>query len=174
MTLLSEQLARGPRNVAFNINEFDRAIYNQLINTTSYSFSDSLTVKNIVSYSKASYAYGYDYDATVNPIAGQTSGNTPTVAETYFTEELQLQGRAFDGGLQYVIGGFIDRQWPTEAGVGSFDYFPLSVLLGGPILAEQTTGTRSRAGFTQLTYDLGKLSSALTGLSVTGGYRYNP
>lgn len=172
MTLLGEQLARGPRNVAFNINEFDRAVYNQLINTTSYSFSDALKIKNIISYSKAAYAYGYDYDATVNAIAGQTSGNTPTVAETYYTEELQFQGRAFDGGLQYVIGGFIDRQWPTEVGIGSFDYFPLSVLLGGPILAEQTEGTRSRAGFTQLTYDLGKLSPALTGLSVTGGYRY--
>ena len=172
MTLLGEQLARGPRQVAYNIDEYDRSNYNQLINTTSYSFSDALKLKNIISYSKAEFSYGYDYDATVNPIAGQTSGSLPTVAETYFTEELQLQGRALDDGLQYVIGGFVDRQWPTEDGTGMFDYFPLSVLLGGPITAVQSQGTRSHAGFTQLTYDLGKLSSALNGLSVTGGYRY--
>jgi iron complex outermembrane recepter protein len=45
-------------------------------------------------------------------------------------------------------------------------------LLGKPLLYEEYSGTRSRAGFTQLTYDLGKLSPSVKGLSVTAGYRY--
>jgi len=130
LTYLSQQLARGPREVAYNIDEYDRSHYNQLINTTSYTFSDSIKIKNIISYSKAEYSYGYDYDATIAPIAGQTSPGSPTEAETYYTEELQLQGRALDDGLQYVVGGFLDRQWPTQFSVAQFDYFPDSVFLG--------------------------------------------
>jgi len=171
-TYLSEQRARGPREVAYNIDQYSRSSYQQLINKTSYSVTPSLQIKNIVSYSRGLVSYGYDYDATVDPIAGQSSPSEPTVAETYFTEELQLQGRAFDDGLQYVVGGFIDRQWPTETSRAQFDYFPISVLLGAPLRYEQRVGTRSRAGFTQLTYDLGKLTPALRGVSVTGGYRY--
>jgi iron complex outermembrane receptor protein len=171
-TYLSEQLARGPRQVSFNIDEYDRSHYNQLINTTTYSFSDAVKLKNIISYSKSEYSYGYDYDATPGAIAGQTSPSAPTEAETYYTEELQLQGQAFDKALQYVVGGFVDRQWPTELGIGYFDYFPVSVFLGGPIIAEQSTGTKSHAVFTQLTYDLGRVVPVLDGVSVTGGYRY--
>ena len=171
-TYLSQQLARGPREVAYNIDQYDTSNYNQLINTTSYTVSDSLKIKNIVSYSKAEFSYGYDYDATPAPIAGQTSPGTQTEAETYTTEELQLQGRALGDGLQYVIGGFLDRQWPTEYSIGEFDYFPSTVFLGMPLFVEQYEGTKSRAGFAQLTYDLGKLAPAVEGLSVTAGYRY--
>jgi iron complex outermembrane receptor protein len=172
LTYLSEQQARGPRNVAYNINEYDRSNFDQLINTTSFTLSDAFKIKNIVSYQKAMFSYGYDYDATISPIAGQTSPNGPTVAETYFTEELQLQGNAIDNTLHYVVGGFIDRQWPTDYGGGSFDYFPVSALLGGPLIYVTTEGTRSRAGFTQLTYDFAKVAPALQGLSLTAGYRY--
>ena len=49
---------------------------------------------------------------------------------------------------------------------------PLSVFLGKPLFVEQYEGTKSRAGFAQLTYDLGKLAAAVEGLSVTAGYRY--
>jgi iron complex outermembrane recepter protein len=171
-TYLSQQLARGPRDVAYNIDQYVTSNYDQLINTTSYTVSDSFKIKNIISYSKAEFSYGYDYDATPAPIAGQTSPGTQTEAETYMTEELQLQGRAFGDGLQYVVGGFLDRQWPTEYSIGQFDYFPTSVLLGMPLPVEQYEGTKSRAGFGQLTYDLGKLVSAVEGLSVTAGYRY--
>jgi iron complex outermembrane receptor protein len=172
LTYLSQQLARGPRKVAFNIDEYDRSDYKQLINTTSYTLSDSFKIKNIVSYSQAEYSYGYDYDATIAPIAGQTSRGTQTEAETYTSEELQLQGRLFGDALQYVVGGFLDRQWPKELSIGEFDYFPASILLGKQVFFEQYIGTRSRAAFTQLTYDLGQLSQAVEGLSATAGYRY--
>src|SRR3984957_20569101 len=171
-TYLSQQLARGPREVAYNIDQYDTSNYNQLFNTTSFTYSDSFKIKNMISYSKAEFSYGYDYDATPAPIAVQTSPGTQTEAETYYTEELQLQGRAFNDGLRYVVGGFLDRQWPTELSIGQFDYFPLSVFLGQPLPVEQYEGTKSRAAFAQGTYDLGKLSSAVEGLSVTAGYRY--
>ena len=172
LTDLSQQAARGPRNVAYNINEYDNSNFNQLINTTTYTVSDAFKIKNIISYSQAEDSYGYDYDATVAPIAGQTSPGTQTLAETYTTEELQVQGQALDDGLKYVVGGFLDRQWPKERSVAEFDYFPLSVLLQQQLFVEQYEGTKSRAAFTQLNYDLGKLAPAVEGLSVTAGYRY--
>jgi len=172
LTYLSEQQARGARDVAYNINQYARSSYQQLINDTSYSVAPSVLIKNIISYSRDLASYGYDYDATIDPIAGQSSPSEQTAAETYFTEELQLQGRVFNDSLQYVVGGFIDRQWPTETSRAQFDYFPISLLLGAPLQYEQRLGTRSRAGFTQLTYDLGKLMPALQDVSVTGGYRY--
>jgi len=172
LTYLSQQLARGPREVAYNIDEYDNSNYDQLINTTTFTVSDSFKIKNTISYSQAEYSYGYDYDATIAPIAGQNSPGAQTEAETYTTEELQLQGRALNDGLQYVVGGFFDRQWPKELSGGEFDYFPLSVLLGKQLFVEQYTGTKSRAGFAQFTYDLGKLSPTVEGLSVTAGYRY--
>lgn len=172
LTDLSQQAARGPRDVAYNINEYDNSNFNQLINTTTYTLSDAFKVKNIVSYSQAEDSYGYDYDATVAPIAGQTSPGTQTLAETYTTEELQVQGQALDDGLKYVVGGFLDRQWPKERSIAEFDYFPASVLLQKQLFVEQYEGTKSRAAFTQLTYDLGKLAPAVEGLSVTAGYRY--
>jgi iron complex outermembrane receptor protein len=172
LTYLDQQLARGPRDVAYNINEYDNSNYDQFINTTTYTFSDSFKLKNIISYSQAEYSYGYDYDATLAPIAGQESPGTQTEAETYTTEELQLQGRVFDDGLQYVVGAFLDRQWPKELSIGEFDYFPDTVLLGKQLLVEQYIGTKSRAGFLQLNYDLGKLAPVVEGLRLTAGYRY--
>jgi iron complex outermembrane recepter protein len=172
LNLLAAQTGRSHRDVAYNIDEYDRSNFDQLINTTTFTINEAAKLKNIISYSKTEYSYGYDYDATVSPIAGQASPNGYTEAEVYYTEELQLQGRLFNDALQYVVGGFMDRQWPKEPSLGEFDYFPTTILLGGPLVAGQQTGTRSHAEFTQLTYDLGKTFPVLDGLSVTGGYRY--
>ena len=172
LSYFAQQKGRGPRNVSYNINEYDRSNFDELVNTTTFTINDAAKLKNIISYTKAEDSYGYDYDASVSPIAGQSSPGSYTLAETYYTEELQLQGRLFNDALQYVAGGFMDRAWPTTPSIGKFDYFPTTIFLGGPLVAGQTQGEKSHAEFIQATYDLGKNIPALDGLSVTAGYRY--
>lgn len=176
-TAVAEQNARGPRAVAYDLDQFSDTRYWQVINQATLELSDNLTLRNIVSYSELRTSYGYDYDATAFPVAGQTSlvdsanpglftsGTVPTVAPNVFTEELQLQGSAFDGRLDFVVGGYLDRQ-RTElpAGIAQYTFFPFGALVPS-LSAIFDTENESEAVFGQATYDFGRFS-------ITGGLRY--
>jgi len=183
-TAVAEQDARGPRRVAYNLDQFSDTRYWQIINHATFELTDEIKLKNIISYSKLKTFYGYDYDATANPISGQTSrvnpanpglfedGKIPTLAPEVFTEELQLQGTAFDKALAFTVGGYLDRQdTDLPAGIAEYTFFPFGTL--APTLsAIFETKTHSEAVFGQATVDLGRASPSLQGLSVTGGLRY--
>jgi iron complex outermembrane receptor protein len=183
-TAVAEQDARGPRRVSYDLDQFSDTRYWQIINQTTFELSDTLKLKNIISYSKLKTIYGYDYDATANPIAGQTSqvnpanpglftsGKVPTLAPTVFTEELQLQGTAFDKALAFTVGGFLDRtKTDLPAGIAEYIFFPYGTVV--PTLSAIFENKNdSEAVFGQATVDLGRLSPALDGLSITGGLRY--
>ncbi|MFM5885394.1 MAG: TonB-dependent receptor [Novosphingobium sp.] len=171
-TAVAEQNARGPRRVAYDLDQFSQTEYWQVINQTSIDLTSKLKLRNIVSYSQFRNHYGYDYDATVFPLAGQSSRAFPTNAPNYFTEELQLQGTALDDAVTFSLGGYLDRQtWKDPAGIEQFWTFPFGTL-SPPVSALFTQTNRSEAVFGQATVDLGKLSPGLTGLSLTGGLRY--
>lgn len=170
--LVGEQEAREPRKVSYDIDEFSKTKYWQAINQTTYDFSSKLKLKNIISYSEFENRYGYDYDASPLPLAGQSSRSFPTNAPNFFTEELQLQGSAFDDAVNYVVGGYMDRQtWSDPTGIEEYTVFPLSVFVG-TISAYQTQENHSEAIFGQATIDLGHSAPSLTGLSLTTGLRY--
>ncbi|MEJ6011168.1 TonB-dependent receptor [Novosphingobium aquae] len=184
VTAVAEQNARGPRKVAYNLDQFSDSRYWQVLNQATFELSDNLKLRNIISYSKLWTKYGYDYDATVNPISGQTSqvnpanpglftsGRVPTVAPTFFTEELQLQGTAFDKALTFTLGGFLDRQgWDGPAGIAEYTFFPFGTLLP-TASAIFVSKNQSEAVFGQGTLELGRISPALEGFSLTGGLRY--
>lgn len=171
-TQFAQQQARGPRRVAYDLNQFAETKYWQVVNQTSIDLSDSLTLRNIISYSEFRNKYGYDYDASILPLIGQSSRAIPTLAPNYFTEELQLQGNLFDGGINFAIGGYLDRQsWNDPAGIENYTQFPTGALTP-TIPFYQTLRNSSEAVFGQLTADLGKFTPALTGLSLTAGLRY--
>ena len=171
-TAVAEQQARGPRRVAYDLDQFSETEYWQVINQASVALTDNIKLRNIVSYSEFRNRYGYDYDATVFPLAGQSSTAFPTNAPNYFTEELQLQGNAFGGAVDFSLGGYVDRQsWRDPAGIETFYQFPVGTLLP-PATGFFTQTNRSEAVFGQATVDLGKMSPSLTGLSITGGLRY--
>jgi len=163
--------ARGPRDVAYNINQYavQLSAAHQQHELCGRTLAADQEHRQLFARSRVVWlrlrCYHRSDCRPEQPF--RTDGR-----RNLLHEELQLQGRVFNDSLQYVVGGFIDRQWPTETSRAQFDYFPISVLLGAPLQYEQRLGTRSRAGFTQLTYDLGKLMPALQGVSVTGGYRY--
>ncbi|MFT3728637.1 MAG: TonB-dependent receptor plug domain-containing protein [Terricaulis sp.] len=168
--VVANQANLGPRRVAYDLDEFANTDYYQLINQATYSFSDTLHLKNIFSYSKFSNIYGYDYDATIFPIAGQGQrGDVPTNEVNTYTEELQLQGTLFDNAVNFATGVYADRQNYNQG--GHFTQFPFSLLLGGPLPAELDTDGKSQAVFGQATVDMGAFTP-LHGLSVTAGYRY--
>lgn len=183
-TAVADQNARGPRQVAYDLNQFSRTRAWQVINQATFELSDTVKLKNIISYSELTTKYGYDYDATINPISGQTSrvnpanpglftsGLVPTLAPTFFTEELQLQGSALDKALDFTFGGFLDRQRVSEpSGIAEYTFFPFGTLVptASAIFVQRNS---SEALFGQATLKLGSLSPSLEGLSVTGGLRY--
>ena len=171
-TQVTTQNARGPRRVSYDLDQFSKTRYWQIVNQTAIDLSDTVKLRNIVSYSKFRNRYGYDYDATPLPLIGQSSRNIPTLAPNVFTEELQLQGTAFDGAVDFALGGYLDRQtWDDPAGIENYTQFPFGSLLPA-IPFFQTLRNSSEAVFGQATVDLGKLTPSLTGLSLTGGLRY--
>jgi iron complex outermembrane recepter protein len=171
-TAVADQQARGPRRVAYDLDQFSKTEYWQVINQATLELSDTIKLRNIVSYSEFRNRYGYDYDATPFPLAGQSTRTFNVTAPNVFTEELQLQGTVFDEAVTFSIGGYLDRQ-DTEnpAGIEQYTFFPLGSLVP-PIIGLFDNANDSEALFGQATVDLGKLSPSLTGLSLTGGLRY--
>jgi iron complex outermembrane receptor protein len=139
-------------------------------NTTTYDVTPDLTIKNIISVSDA-------FARTPGILSGSpfgaidlNNGVTPggeTFDSDRWSEELQLQGKAFQQSLKYIFGVF-------ASSVIEADYIPVIV---GPELTppaaniayKYTNHDRSKAVYAQGTYDLSKI---LTGLSVTAGGRY--
>ena len=170
-TYLATQQARGPRRVSYDLNQFSKTTYWQVINQASIDLTPQIKLKNIISLSQLRTYYGYDYDATPYPLAGQT-GTVPTTSPNYFTEELQLQGKALNDALDFAFGGYLDHQGArTDTGISAYTSFPIGTLIP-PIGAIIYSTNRSHAVFGQATLNLGKLAPALTGLSLTGGLRY--
>lgn len=171
-TAVATQQARGPRRVAYDLNQFSETKYWQVINQATIDLTDRIKLRNIVSYSEFRNSYGYDYDATPYPLAGQFTRSMPTTAPNFFTEELQLQGTALDNAVTFALGGYLDRQsYKDPSGIEQYTFFPIGTLIP-PVSATATQRTHSEAVFGQATIDLGKLTPGLSGLSLTGGLRY--
>ncbi|TGD76123.1 TonB-dependent receptor [Mangrovimicrobium sediminis] len=119
----------------------------QFINTTTWEVNDSLTVKNILSYGEfeeksrfSLYSDNFTVPDSVNflnfgfpaPITPGTPfrlielGMLPgesNAAQNTWTEELQLQGFAFDDRLQYVVGGYLEYSDPDGLNGGRTGIF---------------------------------------------------
>lgn len=191
----------GPRKTALGIDVFSRTKTWGITNTTDVELSDTLTLRNIVSFQKLSLDYAYDSDGTILqqhdvdpnklPAPGQAvlpGVNTPL---TYvnardagyprddlkqFTEELQLQGSAFDRMLTYTVGGFYYKQNPDGVQQGSAILFCPALNTGTTScpanLSTYGTSQTSKALYAQATLDFAALSPSLEGLRLTGGYRH--
>jgi iron complex outermembrane receptor protein len=98
----------------------------QVINKTSWSITDEITLKNILSYADlyqlnrtAVYGvnFGYPSPGPGNGRYGftesnQPPGNMPTNSQASFVEELQLQGYAFDQSLNWTVGLYFESSKP--------------------------------------------------------------
>ncbi len=105
----------------------------QAINTTTWRASDTITVKNIMSYGefREDAAFSLYSDNFTFPNTPITRAQFPSLigkpfqyitlatqpgyhasAESTFTEELQLQGNSSDGKFNFVVGGYLEFSRP--------------------------------------------------------------
>ncbi len=169
---LAQQQARGIRKTFSALTDpYAKTVNWGISNTTTFELADNLTLKNI---------FGYRYGERLS--RGNNDGLPPISDgnillynaeasgghDEQFSNELQLQGSAFDGKLDFLIGGFYLRSQPDGDGYTSphqFDFFgsnPLQVQADYQFLT-------SKAIFGQLDYDL---SGFVDGLTATAGARY--
>ncbi len=94
----------------------------QIINTTTWDVSDSITLKNVISYGEFRQAQttnnngdnGYQ-GGNANPyysIAIFTAPGSHNAAESTLTEEFQVQARSLAGRLSFQAGAYIERSDP--------------------------------------------------------------
>ena len=163
----------------------------QLINTTTWIASDTITIKNIVSYGQfkeafRSAVYGDNLILTTGPNAGRSfafSISSPypgrkTAEQESFTEELQLQGRAFGDALTYQAGVYTEQSNPlgfsgslsASASVcpttSAFDCRPVAAGISSISSRSAAARFRDYAAYAQATY---KVTSTVSG---TLGIRY--
>lgn len=178
--LITDQAARGNRKVAHGVDDFSEVETWGISNSTDLNLTDNLKLRNIISYATLKSSYASDADGTTLSIldSGMSALSRAIPRDDYqlFTEELQLQGQAFDNKLTYTFGGFYAKQSPNGV-MKSYSVtvcaLPASLVPTTCGSSSETTNTNeSKALFGQVTLDLGALTPALDNLRLTGGYRY--
>jgi iron complex outermembrane receptor protein len=149
----------------------------QVINTTTWQASDTLTVKNIISYGefreRTSFSLYSDNFRISDPapdlsalglppltpgtpfqyVVLNPTGRQNNAVESTMTEELQLQGRSADGRLTYVAGGYLEFSRPLGWSEGNTSAFldctsPANLQCGNnPIFAGIITHSRGKVSF---------------------------
>ncbi|PEQ11509.1 hypothetical protein B2G71_16910 [Novosphingobium sp. PC22D] len=173
---LALQRSLGPWVNLSSVDPFHEASDTFAINTTEIELSPDLTIKNIFGYNRAKAYDGYDYDGSPFPFF-QTQGElilgglkTQNIEgfrqrNRQISNELQLQGKAVGGALDYVVGFYyLDEKKFVRSPLDFGNFNPIQ-----PPFRFFYTGkfkTRSVAGFAQATYALTEA------LNVTGGFRY--
>lgn len=156
------------RETYTNLSNNYRSRTRLIMNTTEYDLSDDLTVKNIVGWYRSQRTSVIDLDGSAFELYGNSeqyvdlpSGrNSQSGFDSQFSEELQLQGKAFDGALNYTAGVFYTNSKNRQDNHLAFYAQQLPPF-------RFRTRDRSYAGFAQATYNV------TDRLHVTGGFRYS-
>ena len=114
---LAAQEQRGPRVVDLDWPTHNGLRSRDLINITTFDVTNSITLKNIFSYSWYKYEYLRDLDGSPLPVLG-VSNPFQSNWINQRTEEIQLRG-VF--GIVEGVVGYYDERYDTEAGSVGFD-----------------------------------------------------
>jgi iron complex outermembrane receptor protein len=192
--LCNAQLVRDKRWWDIESNEPDPILKNvswQVINTTTWSASDALTIKNIVSYAEARETARYQFlgeNLAVNGVPLLIllrTLNTPNYhnsSQSTFTEELQFQGIGAGGSLTWQAGAYYEDSsplgftsqftpillnCPDAYGLAVADTLQCPASASGSISVPfQKTHFRDRGIYAQGTYDFSDK------IALTAGIRY--
>jgi iron complex outermembrane receptor protein len=135
--------------------------------TATWNINDDITLKNVAAariFKQMSTTD--DFGAGNLPVLNiGIPGNQNQWGDNsiQYTEELQLQGKALDEKLSWVLGGFFEYDGPLG------DTLLPTTAVGNPAYYHFTNTARSQAAFVHGTYDL---SDYVEGLKFTAGYRY--
>ncbi|HEX7855800.1 MAG TPA: TonB-dependent receptor [Sphingobium sp.] len=174
------------------LNPYSKLEQWQVINTTTWRASDTLTIKNIISYSQLK-------DKLNNPLFGTAFGNVNPATnvnfssivplpggysanESTFTEEFQIQGRTANDKLTYQGGVYFENAQPLSD-VGSQSPVVLNCSNSATLTCSDYLGAPGHpAGAVNLTAgrtafrDIGVYGQATYKINdqfkVTGGIRY--
>ena len=163
---LQKQL--GIRKVINSADPIDKTNTFMLIDKLDIELSDRVTLRNILSYSRYRSTYRYDFDGTGlvrNDHINSSDQENWSVWQ--YSEELQLQGRADEERLNWIVGGYIDKSAPY--GDGSKQTAQTATSLATTISSIER---ESKAVYGQVSYDLGGIADALDRLTATLGARY--
>ncbi|HUD30629.1 MAG TPA: TonB-dependent receptor [Novosphingobium sp.] len=170
----------------------------QVINTTTLTASDALTIKNIASYGEFRETTrlsleGEYYTTPANQLATTLIriNNTPgynNASQSTWTEELQFQGRSGDGKLNWQGGGYYEASDPigftSQATTqltncqNAYDQLANYLYNGGPVVSCPPGSSASMSiPFQKTWYRSQGLYAQATyaftdQLSLTGGLRY--
>ena len=131
--VVEAQRAMGPYKVNAFIDgkPFFHGRTTAVTNTTTFDIGSDTLIKNIFGYSKSRSHYNiteqgspYYVQCTCNPFTGDYGNDERNRA---ISNELQLQGKAFDGALEYIVGAFFYKartgtHWPQNY----FELLPFS------------------------------------------------
>jgi len=175
---LAYQKALGPYKTYADISLYHRADSTFVTNTTTFEVSPDLTIKNVFGYNSNYADDSFDYDAFPYFIFENEGLPTPggllrsnergyITDTTQFSEELQLQGKAFDGRLNFVVGGYYSWQKDYHESNLAYSYL-LPTGLATPVAFAYNAENKdtSYAAFAQGTF------KATDKLSLTAGFRY--
>jgi iron complex outermembrane recepter protein len=170
LPILAGQQAAGIRSTALSANEIDRRYNYGIINTTRWTLDEQWQIKNIFSYQVQKWRNSEDVDGTslvLDDLVPVGTGWHTQVGT--FTEEPQIQGSALDEHLKITAGAYYEdghnlapQPYEVEVALGNFTIHQI----------DQSNAERSRGLYGQTTYDLAGVSSNLSGLKLTTGYRY--
>jgi iron complex outermembrane recepter protein len=175
-TQLALQRARGIRVINSDIDAFERADRVGVTNRTEIKFSDAAQLVNIFGYRHTKIDYFSSVDGLPTLISDGTGaipaglpvmvvGGRQTSDVEQVTDELQLKGKAADGRLDWLVGGFYLKSKP-KGPTGT--YIPIFILPGitnAPFNYGFYTET-SKAVFANIGYNL------TDGLRFNAGLRY--
>ncbi|MDR2857575.1 MAG: TonB-dependent receptor, partial [Novosphingobium sp.] len=180
-----------------NPNPFLRIRQWQVINTTTWKASDTLTIKNIASYTEFREASSFSLNGDNFFIpAGQTgvspslvglpfyyvllqpAPNADNAAQSTFTEELQFQGNTSDGSLVWQAGAYLEVSNPLGWSEGFTPSFSNCSDVVAPVCTTPFAGVGNYPHSRTKTYwnNKGFYAQATYKItdqfSVTGGIRY--
>jgi iron complex outermembrane receptor protein len=164
----------------------------QVINTTTWKASDTLTIKNIVSYTEFFESANFSLwgDNYILPpgipgaglLATKTINLLPgfykwTTAQANLTEELQFQGRTSDGRLNWQAGAYLAHSDPLGWNSQLVENFISCTDIRTATCVPTNTGSISDANTKDTFRNYGLYAQATykftDQLSVTGGVRYS-
>lgn len=169
---VERQAAIGPRRTTLSVPQREHQKVLLAVNTTKVDIAPTMSIKNIVSYTRFRSDVTFDVDGSALPIVdyhntpgwgGPQNNSAPAINQV--TEELQLSGKPFDGALDGAAGLYFQHNQPVAA-------LTAQQVFGGPInLSRIGDELTSRALFVQGTVDFGKAGWGADGLKLTLGYR---
>ena len=172
LTRYTEWQRRTNRKTFSEVDNKYRARTLMLTNTTEVELGSDLVLKNIIGWYKSSKNATIDLDGMGFSLYGNMDFYAPqfdpsldpkrgaqAVTDWIFSDELQLQGKAFDGKLDFVLGLYYSNaRLLTDA---SLQFYGVPI---PPYIFK--TRDKSSAVFAQLTY------AVTDKLNLTGGFRY--